>query len=114
MKMLVQFLLLTLLFSGSSWGDEGKEFDTGDWKRPELKFSDPVRLKVGDEIIAVEKPGFASPCLSDMDGDGLKDLLVGQFNGGKIMVYKGKEKGEYKAGEFLRADGQTAEIPGVW
>ena len=45
---------------------------------------------------------------------GKKDLLVGQFNGGKIRVYKNLGDGKLAAGDWLKADGAVAEIPGVW
>ena len=32
--------------------------------------------------------GHADPCVIDWDGDGLKDLLVGQYTSGKIRFYK--------------------------
>ena len=36
----------------------------------------------------VESPGYAAPCWADIDADGKKDLLVGQFTQGKIRVFK--------------------------
>ena len=77
-------------------------------------FERPVRLKGGDAFVRVESPGWAAPCLADIDGDGKKDLLVGQFNQGKIKVYKGLGGGRFAAGEWLKAEGGVAEIPGVW
>ncbi len=79
-----------------------------------VEFEAPVRLKVGDVPIRVESPGYAAPCWADLDGKGVKDLLVGQFSGGKIKVYKNLGKGKFAAGEWLKAGGQVAEIPGVW
>jgi len=32
--------------------------------------------------------GHANPCMVDWDGDMVKDLLVGQYSGGKIRFYK--------------------------
>ena len=64
--------------------------------------------------VHVEEPGWACPCWADMDGDGKKDLLVGQFNGGKIRVYRNLGDGKLAAGDWLKADGTVAEIPGVW
>lgn len=77
-------------------------------------FAAPVRLKAGDEFIRVEKPGFAAPCLADIDRDGKPDLLVGQFNKGKIKLYKGLAGGKFAPGEWLKAEGSVAEVPGVW
>src|SRR4051812_27599050 len=64
--------------------------------------------------VRVENPGWACPCWADIDGDGKKDLLVGQYNGGKIRVYKNLGVGELAQGEWLKADGAVAEVPDVW
>jgi len=78
------------------------------------EFQRPVRLLGGDQPVRVESPGYAAPCLADVDGDGAKDLLVGQFNQGKIMVYKNLGDGKFAAGSWLEAEGAVAEVPGVW
>ena len=78
------------------------------------QFEAPVRLQADGEFIKVEAPGYASPCFADVDGDGKKDLLVGQFAGGKIKVYRGKAKGKLDKSEWLEAGGKVAEVPGVW
>src|SRR5262245_22446639 len=78
------------------------------------EFAAPVRMQAGGEPVRVERPGYAAPCWADIDGDGKKDLLVGQFNGGKIRVFKNLGDGKLAAGEFLMAGGKAAEIPGVW
>ena len=46
----------------------------------------PVRLLDGTEPIDVDR-GHAAPAVFDLNGDGLKDLLVGQFGEGKLRVY---------------------------
>lgn len=78
------------------------------------EFERPVRLKGGTEFVRVERPGYAAPCLADIDGDGKPDLLVGQFAKGKIRVYKGLGDGKFAAGDWLKAEGAVAEVPGVW
>jgi len=78
------------------------------------EFEPPVRLSGGGVPIRVEAPGYACPCWADIDGDGKKDLLVGQFSEGKICVYKNLGDGKLAAGAWLQADGIDAEIPGVW
>ena len=78
------------------------------------EFAPPVRVKAGGVAIRVEAPGYAAPCLADLDGKGKMDLLVGQFNGGKIQVFKGLGGGKFATGTWLQAEGKVAEVPGVW
>jgi hypothetical protein len=54
---------------------------------------EPSDLATPVKILAAEKPidveiGHAAPFVADFDGDGVKDLLVGQFGGGKLRIYK--------------------------
>ena len=78
------------------------------------EFEPPVRLTAGGAAVRVERPGYAAPCWADIDGDGKKDLLVGQFAKGKIRVFKNLGAGKLGPGEWLKAEGQVAEVPGVW
>jgi hypothetical protein len=77
-------------------------------------FEPPYRLKAGGAAVRVESPGYACPCLADVDGDGKVDLLVGQFAGGKIRVFKGLGGRTFAPGTWLQAGGSVAEVPGVW
>ena len=83
-----------------------------------VEFETPTIIKGGEEVIATDSPGYAAPCLADIDGDGIRDMLVGQFSGGKIGFYKGikSEDGSLKFAkrEWLKAGGEVAEVPGVW
>ena len=47
----------------------------------------PIRLTAAGQPINVEV-GHAAPCYADFDGSGTKSLLVGQFGGGKLRVYR--------------------------
>ena len=78
------------------------------------EFQGPVRLEAGGFPVRVESPGYAAPCWADLDGDGRKDLLVGQFRGGKICVYRNLGDGKLASGKWLKAEGAVAEVPGVW
>ncbi|MCJ7674353.1 MAG: VCBS repeat-containing protein [Sedimentisphaerales bacterium] len=52
---------------------------------PELK--PPVRLEAAGKPIDTEI-GHAAPFVCDFDGDGVKDLLVGQFGDGLLWIYR--------------------------
>ena len=80
----------------------------------EPEFKAPVLLKAAGEVIRTEEPGYASPAWFDVDGDGAKDLVVGQFAGGKMKVYRNLGDGKLAAGEWLMVEDEVAEVPGVW
>lgn len=76
-------------------------------------FEDPVRFMDGDEAINVDI-GHAAPFYYDIDGDGVRDLLVGQFGEGKLRIYKNHgtdAKPEFKGFEWLKANGDIARVP---
>ena len=49
--------------------------------------SPPVRLEAAGKPIDTDV-GHAAPFVGDFDGDGVKDLLVGQFGEGVLWVYR--------------------------
>ena len=107
------FLLsIAWLCAGYIFADEPDNKTKDDGKS--FAFAAPVQLKADGEFIKVESPGYASPCWADIDGDGQKDLLVGQFNSGKIKVFRNLKDDEFAEGEWLKTGDNVAEIPGVW
>jgi hypothetical protein len=53
----------------------------------EEQFHPAVRLEAGGQSIDTEI-GHAAPFVCDWDGDGKRDLLVGQFGGGVLWIYR--------------------------
>ncbi|MEN6407329.1 MAG: VCBS repeat-containing protein [Thermoguttaceae bacterium] len=77
-------------------------------------FEKPVRLQADGTVIDTGSKAWAhsSPCMEDLDGDGLKDLIVGDFSG-KFHVYK--NVGKPNAPVFhdigkLQAGGKDASV----
>ena len=80
----------------------------------------PFRVKAGDAFIDVEV-GHAAPLFMDFDGDGLEDLLVGEFGSdagsgdeGKLRVYRNVgTKGEPRFTEhkLFQAEGADGKVP---
>ena len=79
-----------------------------------VEFEDPVMLKADNGPIRVESPGYASPSFADINGDGKKELLVGQFSQGNIWVYPQEPDGSYVSSSKLMVNGSAAIVPGVW
>ena len=91
-------------------------------------FENPFRIKAGGEFIDVTTQ-HAAPHLRDMDGDGVRDLLVGEFGihdytgevsekeewaQGRVRVYHnlGTERApRYGKFEYLQAGGVPAAVP---
>jgi hypothetical protein len=78
---------------------------------PEL--SPPVKILAGNEPIDVEI-GHAAPFFTDIDKDGKPDLLVGQFGGGKLRIYKNTGSAKEPAFdkyEFMKAGADLGVVP---
>ena len=56
--------------------------------RPDPELSPPVRVEAAGKPIESGSVGHAAPFVGDFDGDGVNDLLVGQFEDGKLRVYR--------------------------
>ncbi len=78
------------------------------------RFDTPFRVKAGEELISVEI-GHAAPVYDDLDGDGLKELIVGQFRDGKIRIYKNHGTNTapvFKDFEWFEAGGEVVAVGG--
>jgi hypothetical protein len=72
----------------------------------------PFRVLADGKPIDVDG-GHAAPFFADVDGDGLRDLLVGQFFKGRCRVYKNigsKEQPRFGAWAYLDAGGAPAAV----
>jgi hypothetical protein len=54
---------------------------------PADELASPVRLEAAGKVIDTDI-GHAAPFVGDFDGDGVADLLVGQFGEGILRIYR--------------------------
>ena len=77
-------------------------------------FHKPVRLQADGRVIDTgEAWGHSGPCLADVDGAGLKELVVGDFSG-KFRLYRNvgsKQEPKWTSAKYLMAGGKEAEVP---
>lgn len=77
------------------------------------ELSKPVRLEADGKPIDTEV-GHAAPALYDFDGDGKRDLLVGQFGDGKLKIFRniGDNKApKFAAEQWLKAGDNVVTTP---
>jgi hypothetical protein len=55
--------------------------------RPADELGPPVRIEAAGKAIDTDV-GHAAPFVGDFDGDGVNDLLVGQFGEGILWIYR--------------------------
>ena len=73
----------------------------------------PVRLVADGEAIDTEI-GHAAPFVTDFDGDGIQDLLVGQFGSGLLWIYRNEgthAKPRLAAGVKFKAGNEDGRVP---
>lgn len=77
-------------------------------------FHPPVQLRAGGEVIDAGKDwGHCGPALTDIDGDGDRDLVVGDFDGTfKVYANEGSDRApKYASAKLLEAGGTVAKVP---
>src|SRR5436305_11680393 len=73
----------------------------------------PVRLEAAGKPIDTAI-GHAAPFVADFDGDGVPDLLVGQFGGGLLKIYRNVGTAaapKLAAGVTFQAGGKDGTVP---
>ncbi len=78
-----------------------------------VEFAPPFKVEAGGKPVDVEI-GHAAPLVTDFDGDGTFDLLVGQFGDGKLRIYRNTGTATApKFGTFawFQAGGETGKVP---
>jgi hypothetical protein len=74
----------------------------------------PVQIQAGGLPLDVQREGHSAPFAGDIDGDGIRDLLVGQYEQGRLRIYRNlgtNAEPRFDAHTWLTAGGQTGRVP---
>ena len=78
------------------------------------EFFPPVPLLANGKPIDVERDGHAAPFVGDFDGDGIVDVLVGQYDEGRLRVYRNigtNRAPKFGAYTWFQAGGALGRVP---
>jgi len=87
----------------------------GAWQdgAPAADLAPPVRMEAAGTPIDTDI-GHAAPCVADFDGDGVRDLLVGQFGDGLLWIYRNEgtnAEPELAAGVKFKEGREDGRVP---
>lgn len=74
----------------------------------------PVRLEAAGAPIESGTIGHAAPLVGDFDDDGIADLLVGQFEAGRLVIYRNTAKSgvpQLEAGRLFQEGRPEGTVP---
>lgn len=97
----LSIIVAVFVFFGSQSRVNARELDS------------PIKVMAGDTAIDVDI-GHAAPLVFDFDGDGNKDLLVGQFADGKLRLYrnvKSNKEPAFKSFTWFMNGAEGGQVP---
>jgi hypothetical protein len=74
----------------------------------------PVQVQAGGKALDVQREGHAAPFVGDFYEDGGLCLLVGQFNEGRLRVYRNtgtRARPRFDTYRWFEAGGKVASVP---
>lgn len=112
-SLIVLLLPIVLRFTDGTQSPAQKSEGSHPQPAVSYRFAPPARVKAADKPIDTDV-GHAAPLVVDFDGDGKKDLLVGQFGDGILWCYKNvgtNAQPQYAAGVKFKAAQKEGRVP---
>src|SRR5262249_13397281 len=78
------------------------------------KLLPPQQIQAGGQALDVQRQGHAAPFVGDFFEDGTLCLLVGQYDGGRLRIYRtaGTRAGpRFESYTWFEAGGKIASVP---
>jgi len=83
----------------------------------QMTLADPIPIWVNDSILDVEHEGDASPAVIDIDGDGIRDLVVGESYQGQLRIYRNLDSNEsprFQSFGIFKNGESEGRLPSEW
>ena len=107
MRILIAGTVLTgLLF--------GPQFPSCHAQLGNVELNAPVQVLASGEPIDVKRSGHSAPFFGDIDGDGLKDLIVGEYFEGRVRVFKNRgtaQQPAFTSYKWIKTETGNAKVP---
>src|SRR5260370_26784432 len=74
----------------------------------------PVQIQGGEKALDIQREGHAAPFVGDFYEDGGLCLLVGQFDGGRMRIYRNdgtRTRPRFDSYTWFEAGGKIASVP---
>jgi hypothetical protein len=74
----------------------------------------PVQITADGKPIDVQREGHSAPFVGDFDGDGANDLLVGQFEEGRLRIYRNvgtNSQPRFDKYEWFKTGAELGRVP---
>ena len=74
----------------------------------------PLQITADGKPIDVQRDGHSAPFVGDFDGDGLNDLLVGEFEDGRLRIYRNlgtNSQPRFAKYEWFKTGAELGRVP---
>lgn len=74
----------------------------------------PTPIMAAGRPLDVQRVGHSAPFVGDIDGDGVRDLLVGQYHEGGLRIYRNTGtnlRPKFDAWTWFQAGGALGRVP---